>query len=113
MITEEQINKHAEQEYKGSSKGTMIDLYPMARQGSIAGMKKAIELMTPGWVSVKDRLPENTTMKNYLVTIRDASYRKVWVSSLMFYEGQFKSVFLDDITYVTHWSPLPEPPKTD
>lgn len=109
MITEEQIKEYSKIDNPFMTNNQSIPF----DYGFELGMKKAIELMTPGWVSVKDRLPENTTMKNYLVTIRDASYGKVWVSSLMFYEGQFKSVFLDDITYVTHWSPLPVPPKTD
>ena len=77
------------------------------------------------WISVKDRLPEEAG--TYIVHIRQdkvdyirdvfaASYsaeQKVWVIG----ETAEDSLFLNAITqshkhiYVSHWMPLPEPPK--
>lgn len=47
------------------------------------------------WISVKDRLPQEH--KNYLV------FTKHGVTEILKYDG--------DAGVVTHWQPLPEPPK--
>ena len=54
------------------------------------------------WISVEDRLPENN--KHYLIfndnCVLFARYKdKAWQDGIWFYRN------------VTHWMPLPEPPK--
>ena len=60
------------------------------------------------WISVKDRLPEK--IGEYLVVyescyVRESSYIRI----SLFYEGHFNFKF----GTVTHWMPLPEPPKEE
>ena len=60
--------------------------------------------MDTEWVSVKERLP--TESKNYLVY---TNYGTIMV--LHFYHKKKKWISGDE--YVTHWMPLPEPPKEE
>lgn len=60
-----------------------------------------------GWISVKDRLPEEDgTMRGYLVTVGN------WVGMMPFFGGAFReNLHGKEPDYpVTHWMPLPEPP---
>ena len=69
-----------------------------------------------GWISVKDRLPERK-WDDYLVstTILNGGARGVniaWLNN----EGQWSSNdkwICDGREVITHWMPLPEPPKED
>lgn len=75
----------------------------------------------PEWISVKDRLPEESG--NYIVCCDDSSCsygEGIWYSSDVvvvseYYEGSWiwyeggTEWSLENI--VTHWMPLPEPPK--
>ena len=61
------------------------------------------------WISVKDRLPEEKS--NYIVHYKHAYCNNdgYWAIGSCFYDG---SKFQMDWAYtVTHWMPLPEPPK--
>lgn len=60
-----------------------------------------------GWISVKDRLPEKKAIciNNYNDIIIG---HVVWDNEQGWYEAEFQGVFLAN---VTHWKPLPEPPK--
>ena len=61
------------------------------------------------WVSVKDRLPEEKV--NCIVYYQHAYCDNdgYWAIGFCFYDGE---KFRIDLSYkVTHWMPLPEPPK--
>ena len=59
------------------------------------------------WISVEDRLPEESG--HYCVMIKDATR-----STELYYSNSDKTWFDNDEEYaVTHWMPLPEPPKED
>lgn len=60
-----------------------------------------------GWVSVKDRLPEFTG--HYLLCITNTENSVAVVVSGVYFNDS-KSF---DFANVTHWRPLPEPPKED
>lgn len=64
------------------------------------------------WISVKDRLPENRIIEVICVrkTKTDSYY-----SIPLTWRGDGFYFFLDKynlISDITHWMPLPEPPKT-
>jgi hypothetical protein len=70
----------------------------------------APESPSPGWVSVEERLPEIK------------SYAMVWIGGTVnewikhFYSSQGKWINMEGIVLpkyyeVTHWMPLPQPPK--
>lgn len=56
------------------------------------------------WISVKDRLPEEDTW--VLVYSRQGRYTNLKVDYI--HGGKWFHSF-----YVTHWMPLPEPPKEE
>ena len=61
------------------------------------------------WISVKDRLPEEKV--NCIVHYKHAycDNDDYWAIGLCFYDGE---KFRIDLSYkVTHWMPLPQPPK--
>lgn len=81
------------------------------------------------WISVKDRLPEKdgqyliyynddgfrgVWIDNFAVNLSNVSYcfkgknRSGWFSYELDYSGQYN---YEETTSVTHWMPLPEPPK--
>ena len=61
------------------------------------------------WISVKDRLPEEKV--NCIVHYKHAycDNDDYWAIGLCFYDGE---KFRIDLSYkVTHWMPMPQPPK--
>lgn len=63
---------------------------------------------TEGWISVKDRLPEHEG--DYL-TVRSPYYRDIVSYENHKWIGVGLYGNLCEATNVTHWMPLPEPPK--
>ena len=58
------------------------------------------------WISVKDRLPENDN--DVLVYDTDCGIVIGWYDKEI---GDFAADFISPLDAVTHWIPLPEPPK--
>lgn len=61
-----------------------------------------------GWISVKDRLPENDGLYIVCKTVKghQISFEAHWKGN------KWLSVVKNNqLDYVTHWMPLPEPPK--
>ena len=91
----------------------MLESYKelIAAKAEIKMLKKQLEEAkeaTPEWISVKDRLPEN--YKTVLGYYKDGD-----MEFLEYRKGVFISYDEDgypsEADYVTHWRPLPEPPK--
>lgn len=73
--------------------------------------KDALQAMAaqPKWISVKEKLPENDY--NYLVFTSD---RNDAVIATYYGDGEWLEYDSTNlIPLVTHWMPLPEPPKED
>ena len=76
---------------------------------------KHLEAKVPKWISVEDRMPDTTNV--YLIHIvhrynKNDGYRSMDVR--LFLNGEFEPwQGLPDIYEVTHWMPLPEPPKEE
>lgn len=65
-----------------------------------------------GWISVKDRLPENETevliyCPEFVCTIKLA----MWIEDGFYVDREDLIVKPAPNGYCTHWQPLPEPPK--
>lgn len=58
-----------------------------------------------GWISVYDRLPE--LYENVLVTDSDGKIYISWIAEIT----ETKSYFAYGSGSITHWQPLPKPPK--
>lgn len=66
-----------------------------------------LEAQVPRWISVKKRLPEDTG--KYIVCTTKGS-----VYCTRFIVHSWRRDFQTDInTHITHWMPMPEPPKED
>jgi hypothetical protein len=67
------------------------------------------------WISVKDRLPENKDNYVYIVTIYSHYKNNIFVEPLKYIYDQWCNMhdeeLLDGEYEVTHWMPLPSPPK--
>ncbi len=67
------------------------------------------------WISVKDRLPEN---KSNVLFFTNGFTKNVMRMGNFYLEDSFgrKNQFCDGaffpIEFISHWMPLPEPPKT-
>jgi len=62
------------------------------------------------WISVKDRLPKESTRKNLLMYIISSNIDKVVFVSF-FIKGEWVLGKNNAFKNITHWMPLPKPPK--
>lgn len=58
------------------------------------------------WINVKDRLPE---MKGYYLVCYHYPYIDRYDIDIVYFRG--KSQWAKRNEYITHWMPLPKPPK--
>lgn len=74
---------------------------------------EATALLPDGWISVKDRLPEQ--MKKVLTTVEyDFNGKHYRNLKIAYYDGNGKWEPLSRQTdEITHWMPLPEPPEAN
>lgn len=64
-----------------------------------------------GWISVDDRLPE-LDEQNCSIDVIFTEHGRVFFGYVCFSDGVFRNLVTDDYYHdVTHWQPLPEPPK--
>ena len=75
------------------------------------------ELSKPSWIPVTERLPEKTN--HYLVHVKcgcDGKFASAWEQVAWFCEKFYwEHLHGDDVfeETITHWMPLPEPPKEE
>lgn len=90
-----QLDKDAQRTIHDAVKFYLIDLSCEIEDGRFD---------TDGWISVKDRMPEPSHVlvidKNYNQTVAEYAHGRFWPDNLNI-----------STIEVTHWMPLPEPPK--
>ncbi len=59
------------------------------------------------WISVEDRLPEQ--VGDYLIHIASEDWCDSYMMNSIFFEGRFVDAI--GCAPVTHWMPLPSPPR--
>lgn len=93
--------------YDGSDDCTEEILY------DALAMIEHLEAKVPKWISVEERLPEQNGIYLAHVVHRYCKIDSYWRVCIEYFgiEGTWDS--LADIYEVTHWMPLPEPPKED
>lgn len=81
----------------------------------VIGLKIRWNTRPSQWISVKDRLPEDKDDYVYIVTMHSHYKNKPFVEPLKYIYGQWCNMhdeeLLDGEYEVTHWTPLPSPPK--
>lgn len=69
------------------------------------------EVATPQWISVKERLPER---HQDCIIAFDHNGQLITAHGLLKWNGERWTIGVSDLSYpgrVTHWMPLPQPPK--
>ena len=98
-------------------RNALLEAYDKAHKGPPGAARKLIENAPTvgGWISVKDRLPEeklNPYTGGYQEVICFIDTRVGCdVRTYEFGRGHFWSGLQEVDKYITHWMPLPEPPK--
>ncbi len=83
-----------------------------AKRAAIAALQAQLN---DGWISVEERLPEPTGMQRefYLVALSNGVVKEL-AFEFNHYENMLFDVGWHNTAYpVTHWQPLPQPPKQD
>lgn len=67
------------------------------------------------WISVEDRLPEVGSAVIAAVPVEEERdrFEQWWFGCCIYREYGFPWVKFDNPNPITHWMPLPEPPKAD
>lgn len=98
---------------------------PVAAGNALLHQSDVIELLIdalrdaldkqPKWINVEDRLPESHEEKADCFLVTDGTF--MWMAYYACKEWQFAectdSPYVIDWTEITHWMPLPEPPKEE
>ena len=71
------------------------------------------EMTRPGWISVKDRLPEDETVVIAYVQHKIGWYRMFAWHDMYGWHSNAPGFDEEESDYVTHWMPLPEPPEEE
>lgn len=89
-----------------------------ANEHFILGIETAMDCVDQmptigGWISVKDRLPEQTNI--YLTCNKSSFAHGIYFSTTLFIKdkGFWNSIWDKPVKTVTHWMPLPELPKEE
>ena len=91
--------------------GDMISSEEVEREIRDATTVDAVEVVNGRWISVEDRLPE--VGQCVLVWCESRMFKKhITISTYMrTYSAERETYFSRRVRNVTHWMPLPQPPK--
>ena len=85
----------------------------------IEDMTKQLESAQPKWISVEERLPSGANGMDFCVNVvvytQDKQVTTGWCNGEIWYLLNWDNDFISKhpSEYVTHWMPLPEPPKEE
>lgn len=66
------------------------------------------------WINVKERLPDNGSIVDIYVTFPNSGHDEgLRIPDVVFNDGEFKREIDEHYHNVTHWMPLPKPPKPE
>lgn len=89
------------------------------REAAALVAKESAELLERRWIPVEERLPENgvPVLINYIAS-DDGKYHPdgtaVWTDyGCFWWEGSLEDCDTEVAVPITHWMPLPEPPKEE
>ena len=88
-------------EFNCENKGKCAHCLVMAEQMIANGVT------VQGWISVKDRMPE----RYEYVLLWDSMDRDIFIGVLDDKREWYVPGYQDEIFRITHWMPLPQPPK--
>lgn len=72
-----------------------------------------LEAKQPKWISVKERLPEKRGIYLAHIVHHNCKNDSYWCVCVEYYNPEDGWTSLSDLYEVTHWMPLPEPPKEE
>lgn len=104
-------------EWLETERSDRFEYYPDMKQDELGRCYKALDLaitalraqIEPGWIKVSDRLPDYESDKD-----RQTSYLVYYPNDqeVCYYrKNRFVDSYGETVDDVTHWMPLPEPPK--
>lgn len=68
--------------------------------------------IVPKWIPTSERLPEES--RHYLIYVIGGEFKQWSMVTMAYYHKRFYYDNMEDnFDQVTHWMPLPEPPKAD
>ena len=90
-------------------------LYPLKQSNRLTMMQDAADAIeellaaVPKWISVEERLPD---VAEKVITYNGDFVSENWLCTVASKDGRI-NVWAYSEGFVTHWMPLPEPPKED
>ena len=107
-----QLHGHEDVVYKAADAIEELSMKLHGDEAAIAGMKREIERMVvadkPRWIPISERLPKEEDEEVLVVAVNSFDKDDRWTAIDWLYCGTWQQH-----TIVTHWMPLPEPPKED
>ncbi len=106
--TDEQVNKEAYRASLSQYGSVHHDEYESTANGFIMGYNDAVNDIEPKWIDVDDRHPDDYT----IVLVYGVYYEGYTLTMAHMADENWFSAYGDLINDVTHWMPLPNPPKS-
>ena len=115
MKTPEEIKKGMEylstrdpaKKFKLWQEGIAYDWQEDAAADALAYIQQ-LEAQVPRWIPVEERLPEDDEMYLVYTTENTCAVYRYWG------DGEWETEWGEDASHdITHWMPLPEPPKEE
>ena len=100
-------------EYSGGTKEWHLNGKELTEGEHRKATRKNKEYMTPDWINIENSLPKGNNICVIVRSTKDEVYPCIFYDGSMSSNGPFfrKEGYIDDEVGITHWMPLPKPPK--